>query len=373
MASPLRVGIDCRLPTYQMGGISQYAIHLIRALAGLAGEERYVVFHSRKEARSFAPAGDGRFSRSELWTPPHHRLERWALPVELARHRLDVLHSPDFIPPAGGAGRRIITVHDLNFLYYPEYLTAESRRYYADPIAWAVASADHISADSEATRADLIALLHVPPDKVTTIHLAANPVYAVEPPAAAVAETLARHGLERGFLLAVGTLEPRKNLTTLLRAYDQLRREAGVTAPLVLVGRKGWLYDEVFQTVDRLGLAAWVRHVAGAPDAELAHLYRAAGALAFPSHYEGFGLPALEAMHAGCPVVVSERGSLPEVVGLAGVILPPDDATVWAETLARVLGDADYADGLRRAGYEQARRFTWEKTAAATLELYRGE
>lgn len=372
MRNPLHVGIDCRLPTYQMGGISQYAIHLIGALAGPVGEERYTIFHSRKETRSFAPAGDSRFSRSELWTPPHHRLERWALPVELARHRLDVFHSPDFIPPAGGAGRRIITVHDLNFLYYPDYLTAESRRYYADQIAWAVAAADHISADSEATRVDLMTLLHVPPDKVTTIHLAANPVYSAGYPPAAVAQTLAKYELAPGFLLAVGTLEPRKNLTTLLRAYDRLRREAGVAAPLVLVGRQGWLYDEVFQTIDRLGLAPWARHLSGAPDVELAHLYRAAGVLAFPSHYEGFGLPALEAMHGGCPVVVSDRGSLPEVVGRAGVILPPDDADAWAEALARVLSDAEYAGGLRRAGYEQARRFTWEKTAAATLRLYRG-
>jgi len=367
----MKIGIDCRLPTYRMGGISQYTIYLIEALGRLSAADRYVIYHSRKEARSFVPLDD-RFSRSDLWTPPHHPLERYALSIELARHRLDVLHSPDFIPPKGGASRRVITVHDLTFRHYPEFLTDESRRYYAEQIAWAVDAADAISADSEATRRDLIDLVGASPAKVTTIHLAANPLFAEERRPAEVEAALATLGLEHGFLLAVGTLEPRKNLPTLLRAYDRLRREAGLRAPLVLAGGKGWLYDDVFRTIDALGLAEHVRHLESVSDAQLACLYRAAGALAFPSHYEGFGLPALEALHGSCPVVASNRGSLPEVVGAAGLLLEPDDVDAWAEALWRVLTDAALADRLRRAGPEQASQFTWERTAVATLGLYHG-
>lgn len=368
--SGMHIGIDCRLPTYRMGGISQYAIHLVAALGQLAGPERYTIFHSRKERRTFTP-DDTRFSRSDLWTPCHHRLERYSLAGELAQHRLDVLHSPDFIPPAAGARRRIITVHDLTFLYYPQFLTAESRRYYADQIGWAVAAADHISADSEATRRDVIALLGAPPAKVTTVPLAANPVFAAEYTPQVVAATAAELGVGRGFILAVGTLEPRKNLPLLLRAYHRLRAEAGIKVPLVLVGGKGWKYGEVFDTIDALGLGDHVRHLSGVSDTQLAHLYRAAGVLAFPSHYEGFGLPALEALHAGCPVVASDRGSLPEVVGEAGLLRPPDDLDGWCEALRQVLTDADVAGRLRRAGPAQAARFSWRKTAEATLALYR--
>lgn len=367
----MHVGIDCRLPTYQMGGISQYTIHLIQALGKIIHAEQFTIFQSRREKHSFLPQGANNFSRSNLWTPCHHPLERQALAIELSRHRLEVFHSPDFIPPATSLVRRIISVHDLTFLYYPEFLTTESRRYYSDQIKWAVSVASHIIADSEATRIDLINLLGVAPQKVTTIYLAANPIYAVDHSPDAVAQTVADYRTGRGFVLSVGTLEPRKNLPTLLRVYHRLRRDFGVLEPLVLVGGKGWIYDEIYKSITELGLTEHVRHLNGVPDVKLAHLYRAAGVLAFPSRYEGFGLPALEAMHGGCPVVVSNRGSLPEVVGNAGILLEPDNIDAWVDALGRVLRDDALAGHMKLAGLEQAHKFTWDKTAAMTLAVYR--
>ena len=163
----------------------------------------YLLFHSRKENRSFIPSqASGRFVRRNLWTPCHHRWERWALAAELARFNLDVFHSPDFIPPASGGKRSIITIHDLNFIYYPEFLTAESRRYYLDQVLWATEVADHISVDSDATRSDVIQLLGTPGEKVTTIHLAANSIYEQHFPDTAVNTTLQKYNLTtRGFIL----------------------------------------------------------------------------------------------------------------------------------------------------------------------------
>jgi glycosyltransferase involved in cell wall biosynthesis len=368
----MHIGIDARLPAYQMGGISQYILHLLPALADIDGENRYTVFHSRKDSGNHLPPAGSRFQRRNVWTPCHHRWERWSLAAEVWLHRLDVLHSPDFVPPAFGARRRVITVHDLNFLYYPEFLTPDSLRYYRGQIRWAIGQASHVLADSEHTRHDLIERLGLAREKVTSVPLAANPIYGQVFSEVAVRRTLARYGLAQDFILFVGTLEPRKNVPGLVRAYHRLRRETALDPPLVLVGGKGWLYDEVFEAVDMLGLRSSVHHLMGVTDIELAHLYTAAALLALPSYYEGFGLPPLEAMHCGCPVVSSNRASLPEVVGQAGILLDPEDIDGWVSAMQLLLSDSEARRRQVAAGRAQAQCFTWAKTAAATLRAYLG-
>lgn len=360
------------MPFYELGGISQYVIYLIRQLGETDNHNKYTIFHSRKDRKSYLPIEAENFWRRNLWTPSHHRLEKWSLAVEITPARLDVIHSPDFIPPAFGAKRRVITIHDLNFLHYPEYLDAESLRYYSDQIAWAAESADHIIADSEHTRQDLIELLKVSANKVSTVYLAANPIYATEHSQESVAATLAKYSLPSGFILFVGTLSPRKNITTLVAAYNALLKENRVDIPLVIVGRRGWQSNKVFTQIDRLNLKEKVIHIQSIVDDELAKLYSVASVLALPSYYEGFGLPALEAMHCGCPVVVSNRSSLPEIVGDAGLYCEPDKTFEWTEALFNVISDSDLTRKLKMDGKKQARKFSWALTAQKTLPLYLG-
>lgn len=361
----MRIGLDLRLHAYAPGGIANYARHLAPALAALLPAQALTLVAHRREREPLTVPGT---RARRAWTPPHHRLERWALGAELAPLRLDVWHATDFIPPAWGARRMVITVHDLNFLYYPQYLTADARRYYNGQIAWAVARADAILADSYATQRDLERLLHVPPERVTVAHLAAEDGFRPLPDAEMRA-TLARYGLEPGYLLFVGTWEPRKNLPGLLEALALLHA-AGEKRRLVIAGRPGWLYDDIFARVQHLHLEPWVRFIEEVPPGDLAALYNGALLLTMPSFYEGFGFPALEAMQCGTPAVVADRASLPEVVGDAGVRINPDDPATLAEAFRRIAQDAAWRAQLSAAGLKQAARFRWDATARITLGVY---
>jgi glycosyltransferase involved in cell wall biosynthesis len=300
-------------------------------------------------------------------TPPHHRLERYALPWELRGSAFDVLHSPDFIAPRRGRWRSVITVHDLANLRFPWTLTGASRGYYGG-IRRAVREADAVIAVSEATARDLAELADARPEKVSVVYEAADPGLNPMPAAEAMAIVRERYGVEGPYILFVGTLEPRKNLPALLQAFSLLRRE--FPARLVVAGGTGWLSDEIFATARRLALADGVAFLGAIPPADLRPLYCAAQVLVLPSFYEGFGLPPLEAMACGTPVVVSNAGSLPEIVGDAGVIVSPEDPDDIAHGLGWVLGNERFRELLVERGFARAAAFSWDRAARETMAVY---
>lgn len=361
----MHIGIDARLTYYRVGGITTYIRRLVQALETLDAENRYTVFHSHKAHDSLVT----RFRRTNLWTPAHHRLERLALSIELARHRLDLLHSPDFIPPLRGARRHVITVHDLTFLHYPQYLTADSRRYYNDQIAQAVRHANHILADSEATRIDLMNMLDVPADRITVHMLGVDERFRPLPP-----ETLEAHrralALPPEYILFVGTFEPRKNIGGLLEAYKELLGQLPSAPPLVMVGQRGWLFDETMAQVKAMKLDTRILWRESVTDEQLPAVYNLAAALTMPSFYEGFGLPALEAMACGTVPIVSSRSSLPEIVGDVGLQIDPDDTAHLTAALYRALTDSAWRTKMQEAGLKRAAAFTWENTASVALSVY---
>ncbi len=360
------IGIDARLTYYRQEGISVYIQRLIKALALLDSDYQYTIFHSRKDHHTIAQ----HFQRASLWTPCHNRLERTALSVELLRFKLDLLHSPDFIPPRHGARRHVITVHDLNFLHYPQFLTKESRRYYNDQIKNAVGQADHILADSEATRVDLVDMLGVPADKITVHMLGVDESFRPLNQAQLDAANQALN-LPDGYILFLGTFEPRKNIVGLLEAYHQLIQTFPEAPPIVLAGRRGWMFDETMARITSMELDKYIIWRENVPQEHLPALYNKAALLVSPSFYEGFGFPALEAMACGTIPIVSNRSSLPEVVGDVGHQINPDDPATLARAMHHALTDTAWRDTMRTAGLERAATFTWENTASIALSVYR--
>lgn len=362
----MRIGIDARLTYYRpMGGITTYIRQVVNTLEQLDSSNHYTIFHSRKAQESITK----KFRRANLWTPSHHRIERLALTVELARFNLDVLHTTDFIPPIRGAKRHVVSVHDLTFLHYPEFLTADSRRYYNDQIEWAVKHADHILTISQASKDDMIALLGVPPDKITVQWCGVDDIFKPLP-AETLEQVRQKHNLPQEFLLFVGTFEPRKNISGLMQAYHDLRTILPDAPPLVLVGKRGWLFDETMAKIDTLALKEHIVWREDIDQESLPAVYGMAKALLMPSFYEGFGLPALEAMACGTIPIVSNRSSLPEVVGNVGLQINPDDPSSITQAIYKTLTDEGWREDMRLKCLPQAAKFTWEQTTKIALSVY---
>lgn len=365
----MRIGIDARLVYYSKAGIGQYIIHLSKNLAKLqTPEENFLLLQSRKDKTKIIK--NNNFSRISLWTPSHHRVEQTAIRFETATLGLDLLHSPDFIPPFKRNYKSVITVHDLAFLLYPQFMTKESARYYGQ-IDQAVKNTDHIIAVSQATKNDLIKLLGVPQEKITVIHEGRNPIYQPMDKTKAQAFVKRTFGLDANFIFFLSTLEPRKNIPTLLASYKWLKDHYKRPEKLVLAGSKGWLFDEVDETIKKLKLEDDVMLLGRVGDQEVHHLYNAASMLVYPSFYEGFGLPPLEAMNCGTPVIASKIKVMPEVVGDAALLIDPHDVEQLGVTMHRLLTDQNLREDLIAKGFKRAEKFSWDQAARETLAVYR--
>jgi glycosyltransferase involved in cell wall biosynthesis len=262
----------------------------------------------------------------------------------------------------------VLTVHDLIFRRYPQHHKPLNRWYLNLTLPLYCRRADHIIAVSEQTKRDVMAAYGVPADKISVIYEAADARFQPQP-AEAVTEVRARYRLPDRYLLFVGTIEPRKNLGRVLAAFERLHAERLMDA-LVIVGKRGWLYDDFFAQLERSPVKHAVIFPGFVPDADLPAVYAGAQALAFPSEFEGFGLPVLEAMACGAPVVCSNTSSLPEVAGAAALLVDPADTDAITAALRRVASDADLAADLARRGVAQAARFSWQRAAAETLAVY---
>jgi glycosyltransferase involved in cell wall biosynthesis len=370
----LRIGFDATAAARQSAGIGRYTRQLLAAFNARTDRNRYQVYYCGGGVmQGHLPALDTRFRVRKL--PVSDRLlnavwyrARLPLPVQFITGNIDLFHSPDFALPPTLNAPGVLTIHDLAFLRQPECAYPTLRRYLEQVVPRSVRRASRIIAVSDSTRWDLIELLDVNPARVTTIHEGVSPEYQRADDPERVWSQLKVHGIREPFILAVGTLEPRKNYARLLEAYAMLRQR-GMPQRLVIAGALGWLYEPIYEQLHKLQLEQSVTIVR--PDDEmLLALYQSADTFICASLYEGFGIPLLEALACGTPVACSNSSSMPEVVGDAALLFDPLDSEQISQAIWRCLSETEMNAELRTRGPARAALFPWKKTAAETINVY---
>lgn len=382
------IGIDYTAAARQRAGIGRYTREMITALLNMESAHEYAIFaatggleagrweqeserlrSSKAEHRGASnvrlctlPISDDWLAR--LW----HRL-RLPIPVEAVTGPLDIFYSPDFVlPPTRRASRTMLTVHDLSFRRYPDTFVPSLRRYLERVVPRSISRADQVLADSAHTRSDIISLFDVSPDEVQVVYSGVDPRFQPEPKPRERERLQRRYGIGREpYILSVGTLQPRKNYVRLIRAFAQLGIGGHPDVHLAIAGGRGWLYEEIVTEGKRRRRV----HLLGFVDeGDLPALYRNAALFVFPSLYEGFGLPVLEAMACGVPVVCSDTSSLPEVGGEAALLVDPLDIDALAEGMAQALEDVQGRREMISRGLAKAGQFTWQRAARQLLEAF---
>jgi glycosyltransferase involved in cell wall biosynthesis len=365
----LRIAIDAHSVGTKLGGNESYATNLIESLAKIDQANQYTIYVTKREAvERFSERWPNFSVRSTL---PHTPLIRipLTLSAELRRNPVDVLHVQFTAPPFAPCPV-VVSIHDLSFEHLPQTFKWRSRKQLRITVRRSAREAAQVIALSEFVRQDLIGTYNLAPEKITAIPLAAPDHFEPVSNEEELQRVRQTYNITGEYILTVGAIQPRKNLGRLLSAYSRLRKSRPNVPKLVLAGKCAWLYDETLSTIKELQLSDAVVLTGYVPETDLPALYSGSVCFVYPSYFEGFGLPPLEAMKCGAPVIVGNQTSLPEVVGDAAVLVDPFDVDALAAAINKVTSDSDLRGKLRVQGLARARNFDWLETARQTLAVY---
>jgi len=374
----MRIAIDYRSALSQRVGVGRYTHNLVRSLSRLDQENEYILFSFLlKGYRSRILAASAPGSNFTLLSAPiptrmtRFLANRLSIPIEKLIGHCDIAHFPEPYPFRSRVGKVIVTVHDVSFELMPEMFTRDTVSIFRKQMEVVLRRADEIVAVSERTKKDLMDLYGIDCGKIHVVLHGVEESFRPMKEGEGLGEVRDRYGLPEKFVLQVGTLEPRKNHKRLLEAYRLMCEKHTAEHSLVICGKRGWLDEDIYKAAGGPGLEGKVAFTGYVSDEELPFIYNLASAVVYPSLYEGFGLPVIEGMACGRPVLTSSRGAMAEVAGEAALFVDPEDVDEMADGLRRLLYDEPLRERLIKAGLERAARFTWEETARQTLAVYR--
>ncbi|AVX30862.1 Glycosyltransferase involved in cell wall bisynthesis [Carboxydocella thermautotrophica] len=369
----MKIGIDARAAIWYRGtGIGTYTYQLLRSLYLINRQEfNWRFFWPGDEYRDLDIASDSIFNsieknKDKFWEEVH-------IPARITDEKIDLYHVPQngIGLPKGNSCPMVVTIHDLIPYIYPETVGKGYLKVFLQEMPGIVARAAHIITVSECSKQDLVRILKVPAEKITVTYEAPEPIYRPVSQKKARAFVGEHYGIQDQYILYIGGFSPRKNVKGLINAFKEIRKDVGYPIKLVLVGKQVREYGDLVVLIEALGLEEDVIWTGFAPVEDLPYLYAAANLFVYPSFYEGFGLPPLEAMACGTPTIAANTSSIPEVVGEGAWLFNPFDSMELAEKMYKLLTDADLRQELGRKGLMRAGEFSWNKTALETMEVYR--
>jgi glycosyltransferase involved in cell wall biosynthesis len=365
----MRIAIDAR--KLHDFGIGTYIRNILRGLSRLDRENDYVVLCRPNDVDAVVNGLGANFRAVAEVSRPYSFGEQVRIPLSLVRERVHLFHEPHYVLPFATRCRAVVTIHDCIHLMFPQYLPGSLAHLYARGAMWtAVRKSDRILTVSEASKRDILRFFDIAADKVAVIYNAIDERFLAPPDLERMDLIRQRYQLDHPFVLYAGNIKPHKNLERLIDAFGRARAKGLGDLRLVIVGDELSKYPPLRRAVHRHRLDKYVRFLGFQPNETLAAFYRLARAFAFPSLYEGFGLPPLEAMACGTPVVTSNVSSLPEIAGDAALLVDPYDPAAIAEALTRAVTDEPLRQELSRRGLARARQFSWDQSVAATHRIY---